>query len=147
MDPATGKWEPRQVLTGVINPSFLALSPGGRNLYCVHGGNDQARVSAFATDASSGALNFINSQPSGGRNPVHLSIHPKGKFLVVANYTGCTVAVLPIEADGRLAPPSEVVPLTGNPKYAGALCTLRGHAGQITKYCADSGRDDHGRPP
>ena len=31
-----------------------------------------------------------------------MSIHPSGRFLLVANYFGGSVAVLPILADGRL---------------------------------------------
>jgi 6-phosphogluconolactonase (cycloisomerase 2 family) len=114
MDTGSGTWEQIHVLTGITNPSFLALDRGQRHLYCVHGGNN-ALVSAFAVDPSTGALHFLNSQPSGGENPVHLSVHPQNGCLVVANYSGATIAVLPINPDGTLEPPSDVVALTGEP--------------------------------
>jgi 6-phosphogluconolactonase (cycloisomerase 2 family) len=37
-----------------------------------------------------------------------VSIHPSGRFLLVANYFGGSVAVLPIEADGRLGDPTDI---------------------------------------
>jgi 6-phosphogluconolactonase len=114
VDPATGAWEPRHVLWGISNPSFLALDAGQRFLYCVHGGRGEG-VSAFGIDPKSGALTLLNTKPSGGTNPVHLSIHPGGSCLVVANYTGATVAMLPIAPDGSLGSPSHVLALTGKP--------------------------------
>src|SRR5258708_1153643 len=114
VDAATGAWQQQHVLEGITNPSFLALDPSQRFLYCVHGGSGEG-VSAFAISAGSGALAYLNTQPSGGTNPVHLSIHPSGTCLVVANYTGATVAMLPLASDGRVGPPSHVLPLTGQP--------------------------------
>ena len=114
MDAATGAWEHQNVLEGMTNPSFLAIDPRQRFLYCVHGGSGQG-VSSFAIAPSSGALTYLNTQPSGGTNPVHLSIHPGGTWTVVANYTGATVAMLPIAADGTLGPATSVVELRGEP--------------------------------
>ncbi|HEY8597256.1 MAG TPA: lactonase family protein [Thermomicrobiales bacterium] len=113
VDPASGEWRGVGVASGVANPSFLALHPDGNTLYCVHGGNDHSRVSAFARDRATGALTLLNSQPSGGRNPVHLSFEPTGRLLVVANYTEGTVAALPVAADGTLRAPGRILKLTG----------------------------------
>ncbi len=112
VDAASGAWEQVRVVTDVTNPSFLALHPQQRVLYCVHGGSGEG-VSSFAIDPIGGELNALNTRPSGGTNPVHLSVHPGGTCLVVANYTGATVAMLPIAPDGFLAPPSQVVDLKG----------------------------------
>ncbi len=114
MNSATGVWEHRGAIEGITNPSFLARHPNGKLLYCVHGGSGQG-VSAFAIDPENGALKYLNTQPSGGANPVHLSIHPSGTCLVVANYTGGTVALLPIAADGTVGPPTSNLALTGEP--------------------------------
>jgi 6-phosphogluconolactonase len=114
VDPATGAWAPAHLLDGLTNPSFLAVEPRQRFLYCVHGGSGEG-VSSFAISAADGALTYMNTQPSGGTNPVHLSIHPSGRWLVVANYTGATVAMVPIDPDGVLGSPSHVIALTGEP--------------------------------
>ena len=45
---------------------------------------------------------------SGGAGPTHVSIHPSGRFVMVANYFGGSVAVFPILPDGRLGPASDI---------------------------------------
>jgi 6-phosphogluconolactonase len=115
MDGDSGAWRPLGVVARVPNPSFLALDPSCRRVYCVHGAGF-SEVSAFAIkDLRTGALTPLGSQPSGGTNPVHLEVHRDGRWLVVANYLGATAALLPIQADGALGPPSDVVPLSGPP--------------------------------
>ncbi|HEV8630528.1 MAG TPA: lactonase family protein [Thermoanaerobaculia bacterium] len=104
--------------TGTLNPSFLALHPNGRWLYAVNETGDQkgdppGAVSAFAIDAATGALTYLGQQPSGGVAPCHLSLDRGGKHLVVANYGGGSVEVLPVQADGRLGAPSALVQHTG----------------------------------
>jgi len=113
MDGQSGDWTPVQLLSGVVNPSFLALDHAGDSLYCVHGGDNHREVSAFAVDQQTGTLASLNSQTCGGRNPVHLSVHPTDRFLAVANYTDGSVATLPITPDGTLAPLTMVTTQTG----------------------------------
>lgn len=115
VDPSSGDWTQLQVVTDVPNPSFLAVHPERHTLYCVHGGNDHSAVSAFAIDAATGSLTFLNQEPSGGANPVSLDIEPSGQLLAVANYTGGTVSALPLTADGTLLPLVEVLPHEGEP--------------------------------
>ena len=69
--------------------------------------NEAGSVSAFAIDRSNGQLTLLNTVSSGGAGPAHLSIHPSGKFVLVANYFGGSVAVLPILPDGKLGPASD----------------------------------------
>lgn len=111
VDSAQGVLELVGMEKGLTNPSFLALSRDGRFLYTVHG--DEAEVSAFAVDRATGGLRFINQQGTQGRNPVHLALDPSGRFLVVSNHLGASLAVLPVNADGSLAPLSQLVPLEG----------------------------------
>lgn len=115
MDAHSGAWAHVQLLAGIPNPSFLALDAGRRTLYCVHGGNTYRAASAFAVDQQSGHLTFLNTQDCGGANPVHLDIHPSGRFLVVASYTDGMVAALPINTDGTLVPISDLIAQTGDP--------------------------------
>jgi 6-phosphogluconolactonase len=55
-----------------------------------------------------GGLELLNTVRSGGAGPTYISEHPGGRHLLVANYFGGSVAVLPILADGRLGEPSDV---------------------------------------
>jgi 6-phosphogluconolactonase (cycloisomerase 2 family) len=72
-------------------------------------GANSGSVSAYTIDRASGHLTLLNSVSSEGANPTHLSIHPSGKFLLVANYFGGSVAVLPIRDSGELGPATDVV--------------------------------------
>jgi 6-phosphogluconolactonase (cycloisomerase 2 family) len=65
-------------------------------------------VSAFSVDRSSGHLTLLNTVSSQGAGPAHLSVHPSGKYVLVANYHGGTVAVLPIRPNGELGPATDV---------------------------------------
>ncbi|WP_343670526.1 lactonase family protein [Chitinophaga sp.] len=106
LDTTTGKLDSVLSYTGIANPSFITLSPNGRVLYaCTESKTPGAgSVSAFAFDPVQKTLTFINSQPSGGENPVYVNVYPNGKWLVNANYTEGSVAVYPINNDGSIAP-------------------------------------------
>lgn len=118
-DAATGSLAHLHTAAGVVNPSFLAIAPNRRYLYAVTEIRDAAGetgggVSAFAIDATSGALTYLNEQPSHGADPCHLSVDQTGRYVLVANYTSGSVAVFPIQADGRLGPASDVVQHRGS---------------------------------
>jgi 6-phosphogluconolactonase (cycloisomerase 2 family) len=72
------------------------------------GGAKEGSVSAFAVDQTDGRLTLLNTVRSGGAGPTFVSHHPSGRFLLVANYFGGSVAVLPILAEGRLGDPTDV---------------------------------------
>lgn len=113
VDADSGVWTLVETVAGVGNPAFLALDHDQGHLYAVHGGNFAA-VSAYARDRQSGRLTLLNTQPSGGRNPVHLDFDATGRLLAVANYTAGTVAALPVHADGSLASPGGVLDQFGD---------------------------------
>jgi 6-phosphogluconolactonase len=113
LDPKTGATQPPILAGAAKNPSFLALHPSGRFLYAVgetesFDGKSSGAVSAFAIDQTTGDLTLLGQQPSEGAGPCHLIVDRSGRHVLVANYGGGTVAVLPIAADGRLAPASSV---------------------------------------
>ncbi|MEX3958861.1 lactonase family protein [Trinickia sp. EG282A] len=100
-----------QLVTDLINPSFLARSVDGRRLYAVHG--DMADITSFAIDPHTGKLTSMNTQSTRGKNPVHLAIDPTGKYVIVSNHIGASLAVLPIAPDGSLEAVSQLLPLEG----------------------------------
>lgn len=109
-----GPWELVHVAEPEWNPAFLAMDREGKFLYSVHGGETEA-VSAHRIDARAGTLTRLNEEASGGFNPNFLAIDASGRWLVVANYIGGSVAVLPIRADGSLGPRAELVAMEGKP--------------------------------
>lgn len=103
----TGGLTPHKVVSGVVEPSFLAISKNRRYLYAVnetveYEGKSSGAVSAFTIDGKSGDLRFINKQASLGGAPCHLSVSSNGNFVLVANYFGGNVAVYAIAKDGSL---------------------------------------------
>jgi len=49
-----------------------------------------------------GALAPINSAPTGGGGGAHIAVHPSRKFLLTAQYGGGSVALFPLDGEGRL---------------------------------------------
>ena len=119
MDRSSGKLRRVGSVDAGANPSFLAIHPNGRVLYAVsevekHNGKPTGAVSAFAIASGTGALTRRNEQPSEGGAPCFVSVDRSGRVALVANYVGGSVALLPIQADGALAPATKVVQHTGS---------------------------------
>ncbi|CAM4201525.1 lactonase family protein [Bordetella muralis] len=111
VDPETAALQRIQLLSGLENPSFLTLNARGDRLYAVHG--DTTRVSAYAVDVGSGMLRALNTEQTQGKNPVDLAVDPSGKYLVVCNHIGASMAVLPIAENGSLLPLMQLVQVQG----------------------------------
>ena len=107
MHPSSGALEFASSVSDIVNPSFLAIDPQKRRLYAVNevdGFEDSAggAVSAFSIDPKTGDLTYLNHQSSQGAGPCHLSVDATGKAVLVANYSGGSVAALPIQDAGEL---------------------------------------------
>jgi 6-phosphogluconolactonase (cycloisomerase 2 family) len=113
VDRASGVLTPAGIVEMGTSPSCLALDKTGTHLYSANetdrvGDDKQGTVSAFALDRADGNLTLLNTVRSGAAGPTYVSIHPGGRHLLVANYFGGAVSVLPILPDGRLGEPSDV---------------------------------------
>jgi 6-phosphogluconolactonase (cycloisomerase 2 family) len=108
MDEATGSLRQIQVQREASNPSFLALAPDDRFVFAANGGSADG-ASSFAIELASGSITPINHQGVGSSNPAHICVAPDGRHVLTANYSGGTVSVLPVDAGGRLGPPSQVL--------------------------------------
>ena len=118
-DAKTGKVASLGLAAETINPSFLAIHPNHRFLYAVNEiGNYQGKksgaVSAFAIDAATGKLRLLNQVASGGADPCYVTLDRTGKFVLVANYTGGSVAAFPVRDDGSLGEASAFIQHTGH---------------------------------
>ena len=114
-DTATGELD-KITDASIFHPSYLTIAPDGRHLYaCTETLTKGAgSVSAFDFDASKGTLTFVNTQPSGGENPVYLSVNNNGKWLVNANYTDGSLSVFPLQEDGPIGRVRQVIPFSGS---------------------------------
>ncbi len=109
MDRRSGELVRVGAVNAGSNPSFLSMHPNGRMLYAVNELEQAGMVSAFTIDRSTGALTRLNEQPSQGGSPCYVSVDHSGQVVLVANYAKGTVALLPIEANGALAPATFVL--------------------------------------
>ena len=118
MDRRSGELQRVGSVDAGANPSFLAIHPNGRVLYAVnelekYNGRPTGAVSAFTIAGDTGALTRLNEQPSEGGAPCYVSLDRSARVVLVANYAGGSVALLPIQGNGVLAPAAHVIQHTG----------------------------------
>lgn len=107
----SGSLKQTGIIENITNPSFLTISPNGKFLYaCTETRlSQEGSVSAFKVDSANGKLSFINKQPSGGENPVYLTVYKNNKFIINGNYTGGSVSVFTANENGSLNPYSQFI--------------------------------------
>jgi 6-phosphogluconolactonase (cycloisomerase 2 family) len=113
VDRATGALRPAGIQEMGTSPSCLAVNAAGTRLYSANetdhvGPDKEGTITAFSINRADGQLAPLNTVRSGGAGPTYVGLHPAGKHLLVANYFGGSVAVLPVRADGRLGEPTDV---------------------------------------
>ena len=118
-DPATGEIISHELAAETTSPSFLAIHPSGRFVYSANEinefkGKPGGVVTAFAVSGDGGKLVELNQQSSGGAGPCYVVVDRAGKNVLVANYGGGSVAVLPLESDGKLREASAWIQHTGS---------------------------------
>jgi 6-phosphogluconolactonase len=151
MNPATGQLTPPELAAEVTSPSFLAVHPTRNLLYSVNevnttDGKPGGGVSAFSIDRATGKLTLLNQESSKGAGPAHLIVDKEGRNVLVANYGGGSVAVLPIDRDGKVKPASAFVQHTGSSVNPSRQKEPHAHsinvdAGDHFAYVADLGLD------
>lgn len=119
LDLASGALTSKGAVASLVNPSFLAIAPNRRFLYAVNevgnfGGKKTGAVTAFAIDPATGKLTQLNQQSSVGDGPCHITVDREGRNVLIANYGGGSVAVLPIGEDGKLKEASSFIQHTGH---------------------------------
>ncbi|MFD1872797.1 lactonase family protein [Hymenobacter bucti] len=113
LDAGTGALTPVSAQKGGAQPTYLTMDAGHRYLYAVsetqsfQGRPNSGGVSALAIDQRTGALTMLDQQPSLGASPCYISLDRSEKNVLVANYSTGNVAMLPRQANGQVAPPTD----------------------------------------
>jgi 6-phosphogluconolactonase (cycloisomerase 2 family) len=118
LDTATGALSGSRLVAKTMSPSWIALSPDGKTLYAGNevsdfNGSKSGSVTAFVVKKDNGNLTLLNTVSSGGAGPAYVAVDPSGKYVLVANYAGGSLAVLPIRPDGSLGEASDVIRRAG----------------------------------
>lgn len=118
MDATSGALSPLGLVAETPNPAFLDIDSKRRLLFAANEidnfeGKSSGAVSAFSIDPVGGKLTLLNKQSSIGTGPCHLLLDKECKNVLVANYGSGSVAVLPVQSDGRLGAATAFVQHSG----------------------------------
>jgi 6-phosphogluconolactonase len=113
-DSQTGDLSLASEFLAIDNPGYLAIDERRKRLYAaveIPAWNENL-AAAFEIDPMTGALSFINMQPTLGNTTCHLGFDQTGGLIFASNYTvaelgarpGNAVAAFAIRADGGLEP-------------------------------------------
>lgn len=105
----TGKFSAVGVTKDIKNPSFLAVSPNQKWVYAVNELDTEGGVTAYRFDPKTGNLILLNQQSSGGGAPCHLEVDKSNKCVIVGNYMGGNLSILPLSISGELQPAQQTV--------------------------------------
>jgi 6-phosphogluconolactonase len=100
-DARAGRLGTVELAAEIDAPEFLALHPGGRTLYAAANPKEGPAVVAYSIGAE-GVLTQVSSSPTGDGRAAHLAVHPSGKFVLTAHYGRGSVALFPLDDEGRL---------------------------------------------
>lgn len=110
-DEATGEFTAVDTIASGADPSFFDVAPNKQFVYAVNETNGGS-VEAFSF--ADGRMTSLNIVSSGGAHPCHVEIDKTGKWVIVGNYTGGSLAMLPINENGTLSEPTQVIQHTGS---------------------------------
>jgi 6-phosphogluconolactonase len=115
LDMKTGALSAPALAAEIRAPEFLAIHPDGKRLYAACQLADGAEgVAAFEISDDKRSLKFLNGEPTGNGRACHLATDRTGRCLFTAQYGTSTVAVFPLDGDGRIRPRSDLVRHSGS---------------------------------
>lgn len=94
-----------------VNPSYLSLSPSKKRLYVVNEASE-GMISAYCLDAEK--PRFLNRKPSNGGSPCHIAVNNTATHVFIANYQSGTLCALPLDAEGFLGDPAQLLQFSGS---------------------------------
>lgn len=140
-DFSNGALYHRQLVARTPSPSWIAVHPSRKFLYAANEISDYegaaspgtGSISTFAI-AADGTLQPLNVVSSHGADPAYITLDATGRFVLVANYGGGSIAVFPVQPSGALGPAVSVIQHQGN------LGAAKADGGPIGSF-ANSGHD------
>lgn len=103
----------KSTLSGVENPSYLAVSHDGNHVYAVNEGKTGS-ICSFLFNKVSGELSFLNKVSSGGSGPCYIAVDERNKFVFAGNYNSGSLAAVALKEDGSLGADSQYIQHKGS---------------------------------
>ncbi|HZT29873.1 MAG TPA: lactonase family protein [Bryobacteraceae bacterium] len=120
VNPADGSLTMVKAVTGTTNPSSIAFDASKKFLFAVNeisnynGSKSDGSVTAFTVNRATGDLTPVNVVSSHGAGPAHISVAGSGNYVLVSNYGGGTISVIPFDPNtGALGAATDVETLSG----------------------------------
>jgi len=102
----------KNVTDKVVNPSYLSVNAANNVIYSVNEDGDKSEVSSFKYTPANGKLSQLNRRDAEGADPCYIINDDKN--VIVANYTGGSIAVFGKKNDGSLTDAKQVIKHTGS---------------------------------
>ncbi len=126
-DDQTGALSYKSKITGISNPTYLAVSPNRKQVYSVSEDKTQA-INSFNYDSKSGKLTFLNKLSTSGDSPCYVSVDASGKYVFAANYGGGSIVTFQIRQDGSIGSDSQFIKHEGSSIVKGRQSTAHAHS-------------------
>lgn len=131
-DCQTGHATECQALSGLENPSFLAIVDDGKTILAV---NENPSAAAGLTMLQRDA--DANYQPVahclvGGADPCHVVVSPNGKYAVTSNYSGGSITIVPFDGGETTFGTPSIIQFDGNGPVSDRQATPHAHFTSFT---------------
>lgn len=147
-DPEAEVLKTIHVASDIHNPSFVIANADQTLAFATEedGSEQGGKVTSFKLDKENGTLEKINSIFTQGDSPCHISLDSSERFLVVSNYSGGNVTVIPVDPKGNLSSDIQVIQHEGssiNPDRQNAphVHSAVFHPSENRVFVADLGTD------
>jgi len=114
LDLDSGKLSRPELAAEISSPGFLTMHPDATRLYSLCQLPDGSGVAAFEISKYGQSLRMLNKRPIGDGGACHLSVDRTGRWLLTAQYGGGSVAVFPLDTDGKILARSAFVEHQGS---------------------------------
>lgn len=129
----------------IDDPSYLVISADNKHVYSVSE-TEGGSVVALDFDPESGQFKTLKTVGSGGAHPCYITLDKTGKWVLVGNYTGGNLSVIPVQPDGNIGDAVQTIQHTGKGPNAQRQEKPHVHSVNIAPnnkdvYVADLGTD------
>ncbi|MCV9388641.1 lactonase family protein [Reichenbachiella ulvae] len=100
-NPETGALSDTSLLVETTDPSYLAQSSDGEQVYAINAVGD-GDVYAFEWNEDRSKLIELSHRKSMGDNPCYVALSPEDQSLALANYGSGNVVTYPVNSDGTI---------------------------------------------
>lgn len=104
---STGEVGELTLAASIVSPTWLAkhAGPHGQFVFAVSEETDKSgSVASFLLEDGARTLKRLSMQTADGAATTHLSVHPDGRSLYAANYSGGSVSSFHVRPDGSISP-------------------------------------------